>query len=227
MKKSVIAIALLLAACVPPDQQNLSQSSAGSSATSSHGPMTEGDDVMPITGTGSYQANERLLASGMIEIGNANAPVSLVLLTNYSCAYCKEFQDVLVPRLITDFIRTDKIRISIVPFNLQKYTESEQSAGMVICAAQLGKGWPMHQLLFREKMNTKAFSDTLITLELDRTQLNTCAASDNIRATVAAQQAVSRSFGVNVVPSYFINGRMYEGMPEYADLRGQIEEAMK
>lgn len=225
MKKSLIAIALLLAGCVPPAQQNLNQSSAESSATSSHGPTTEGNDVMPITGTGSYQANERLLASGMIEIGNANAPVSMVLLTNYSCAYCKEFQDVLVPRLITDYIRTDKLRISIVPFNLQKYTESEKSAGMLICAAQLSKGWPMHRLLFAQKMSTKAFNDTLAALSLDRTQLETCAASDNIRATVAAQQAVSRSFGVDVVPSYFINGRMYEGMPEYADLRGQIEEA--
>lgn len=224
MKKSIAIIALLLSACAFPAQpQNMDSSS--SATVSSRGRTTEGDDT-PITGTGSYQANERLLPSGMVEIGNANAPISLVVVTNYGCAYCKEFQSTLINHVITDYVRSDKVRISILPFALQKYTDSEKTAGTLLCAGQLSKGWPMHQVLFAEKMNSKPYNDMLTILQMDRAQLEACAASDNIRATIAAQQSVAKSLGVSVVPSYFINGQRFTGLPEYADLRGQIEEVM-
>ena len=63
-------------------------------------------------------------------------------------------------------------------------------------------------------------------MQLDETAMKTCMENPGAQATIDAQQSVARSLGVSLVPSYFINGKLYTGLPEYSDLKGQVEEVL-
>lgn len=216
------AAAVLLTACVPPAQQNAQTPDA----PAQNEPAGDRADMLPLTGSGMVSVEERLLPSGVLELGNPAAPVSLLLFTNHACAYCRTFHDELLPRLNADYIQSGRVRIGIVPFALQKYADSNESASLLLCAARQGKGAAMHALLFRTNASARTFGDELTAIGINPTDLQTCTQEEGIRGTLAAQQSMAQSLGVSLVPAYFVNGQMFLGQPQYADLRGQIEAAL-
>lgn len=221
------ALLALLALCactvpsVPPPAVPAQPSSATGSAASE--PQAE---PAPPAGTGSAVIDERLLPSGMAEVGAANAPVSLTLFTNAECGYCRDFHEDLLPRLMNDYVRTGRVRLAVSPFIVRKYAGSEATALAQICAARQGKGMAMQDLLFRERVDTPAYRTALAAMEVDQNELARCVDDASARAVMDARQAAAAALGVTLIPSYVIQDRLYTGLPDYPDLRGQIEEAL-
>jgi len=228
MKRNITLLcAILLSACtiVPVDQPPMSPSS---SATSVPGASQRTESTESVTSTGAeVRVGERLLPSGILEIGNADAPVSLLIFTNHSCAYCRDFERTLMPSVISQYIRKDLVRVGIVPYVLQKYPASEQSALTLLCATEQGKGIAVHELLFRDDISPVQVRTELVSMGLDSARHQACMQSDGMKGTIAAQQSMAQSLGVTLVPTYFINGKKYVGFPEWADLRGQLQEAVE
>lgn len=156
-----------------------------------------------------------LASSGTLVTGKSTAPVTLVLFTNHDCAYCKDFEYGIVPRLISDFIETDKVKMVTIPFTIQKYPESTIHARTLLCGVMSGSGKLINRQLFDglEKFPS----------------LTTCLQDEqgSLESLLQAQNSLATSLEVTVVPTYFINGEKFTGLPDYADLRGQIEQAMK
>jgi protein-disulfide isomerase len=172
-------------------------------------------------GTGSI--TERVLPSGAIEIGRSDAPVSMVLFTNHDCAYCKDFHEKLFPRLIADYIRTNKARITLIPFALQKYPDSTRNAALLLCAGTQGKGWAVNDLIFAEGSRSAGFREGIANLNMNIQDLESCAANDQTLAGIGAQQGMAAQFDITLVPSYVLNDKKFTGLPDYPDLRGQME----
>lgn len=183
-------------------------------------------DSVPGSQSGTLAPANRLLPSGALEIGDAHAPVSVLLFTNHSCAYCRQWQEYL-PRLRDEFISKGTVRVSVIPYVLQKYNQSRNMAAVFVCAARMGNGPAVHDLLFRESIGSTAYRNALASLNINQEELAACTADEGIQATIDAQQAIAQSLGVTFVPTYFINGTKYVGLPEYADLKSQIEEGLK
>ncbi|MBT4119750.1 MAG: thioredoxin domain-containing protein [Candidatus Peribacter sp.] len=170
---------------------------------------------------------ERLLPSGLIEIGDRDADTVLLMFTEHHCRYCKDFYNEHFGALVEEFINqgTLKLQIGILP--LRKYIHSQNAALGLLCAATQGKGIPMHELLFT--LGAKDH-DTLMseaaTLELDQELFAQCLKSPDTLKTIERQKSLARTLDVTLVPTFFLNGEKSEGLPHYADLRGMIEEAM-
>lgn len=186
-----------------------------------------GETIDAPASTGSSIIKERLLSSGMAEVGAANAPVSLMLFTDSSCGYCRDFHEDLLPRLMNDYVRSGKVRISVVPFVVRKYENSESSALAQLCAARQSKGMAMQDLLFRESPGTAAYRAALDTLQLDQERFAQCMDDPATRTTMEAHQSIARSLGITLIPSYTINGKLHTGLPDYPDMRGMIEEELR
>lgn len=171
---------------------------------------------------------ERLLPSGLLEIGDRDAKLILLMFTEHHCRYCKEFHVDHFPKLLRDYIDQGKLRLQIAMLPLQKYAGSEQAAATLYCAAAQGKGVAMHELLFelgapdRETMMREAN-----TLELDIPLFTECIDSEETIDIVENQKSLARSLDVTLVPTFFLNGERSVGLPYYADLRGMIETMQK
>lgn len=208
---------MLLVACTPV--QDLEQEQPSSEQGDSIEEEVVEDTELTIV--------ERLLPSGLIEIGDRDAPVVLLMFTEHHCRYCKEFYRDHLPALHEDFIAQGKVRLQISTLPLKKYIHSEKAALGLLCAATQGKGIPMHELLFELGAKDR---DVLLkqaaTLELDRKLFIQCLDSPDTKRTVDRQKSLARSLGVTLVPTFFLNGEKSVGLPYYADLRGMIENAI-
>lgn len=152
--------------------------------------------------------------SGSLVLGSAKAPVQMLLFTNYDCAYCRDFERNIMGRLKTDFINTGKLNVQVVILPLQKYPNSDRNAHTLLCGVKTGSGSDVHGRIFAGQTNFPT--------------LKTCLEDDAyLQSMMAAQYAVIQSLDVTLVPTYFIDGQKFVGLPEYADIRGQVEEAMQ
>ncbi|OIO55767.1 hypothetical protein AUJ46_00530 [Candidatus Peregrinibacteria bacterium CG1_02_54_53] len=232
---SLIGFGLLLAACslsTPPAQQQ--QDSSSSSSSESSAPVQlQGEEIgegepatEERTETGSLA--EHSLPTGALEIGNPQAPLTLLVFTEHHCSYCRQFLFEIFPRLKTDFIEAGTLKLQIAMLPLQKYRKSNEASLGFICSAGQGKGLAMHDALFRNPNKSKeAILSYATDLKLDTAALSECMKSGQTAALLAAQQSWAQSLGVDVVPTFFLNGEKFIGLPYYPDLRGRIEDFIK
>lgn len=220
MKRSIsILILVLVSACAPTEQ-----------VPKETPPQVEQGDVFEkdALAVETPTITERLLPSGFIEIGDRNAPVTLLVFTEHYCRYCKEFYFEQFPKLYEEFITPGKVKLHIGILPLRKYEFSENALRTLLCAATQEKGIPMHELLFtlgakdRETMLSEA-----VTVGLDTTVFSECIDSPDTLRTIERQKSFARSLDVTLVPTFFINGEKSVGLPQYADLRGMIEEKLE
>lgn len=229
MKRFLLSLsAVLLISCIPAAQEQINPGTAsGAQRPTSAAPAVEGDENTPSSTAPVVQIQERVLASGTLEIGSADAPVSVMLFTNPFCAYCKEFHEQLLPRLNAEYVTKGTVRVSIVPFVLRRYAQSEEATMTLLCAARQNKGMPTLDVLFRDGVNSAGYRAAMTNLAFDEAALNDCRQSESMKSMMNALQSVASSLDVSLVPAYFVNGTKFVGLPEYADLKGQIEEALK
>ncbi len=205
-----ITALLVLSACTqlaawPVRQSNNPSSQVTSAAQSADAvssaiPVADSDEAGSSSSNASLAAAEqRVLTGGLLEIGSPSAPLTLVVFTNESCSYCKEFQDAFVPRLVADFAEKGELRIVTFHFPLLKYRDSAESAATAICHVLHANPTPL--------------------------KLKECVKSSAMRTMLTSQKIVADALGVKVLPTFFLNGEKMVGLPTYADLRGAIEAA--
>ena len=200
------------------------QSHTSSFATASHSSENLLDDTVPdVTG---LPIEERLLENGALEIGSAKAKRVMTLFTNHDCEYCQDFQNNLLPHLIQNYVSKGKLRIDIVPFKMAKYPNSDASAAIVICAATQGKGAAMNQLLFAN-VDKKTLRKNIADLKLDFKALDGCTSGQWVEEQLQKTSTVSDAHHITLVPSYILGEKTFTGLPEWSDLRGQVDAMIK
>lgn len=201
---------LILAACTMPQQTASPKSDDPQTVIVDELPPADSTADAAAAGTGAAIV-ERLLPTGILEIGDREARVSLLLFTNHSCPYCRRFQLELMPNVLRTYVATGKLRVGIVPIPLEKYPLSERQALSLLCAASQGKGWSAHETLFDGTIPSNDAS---------------CPENDVSRQR-DLQRSLIRSLGIRLIPAYVIDGKIFTGLPEWTDLRGQIDEALR
>ena len=112
--------------------------------------------------------------------------------------------------------------------------ESIWAAQAAECAADQGKFWQYHDLLFARQAgeNQGAFTeDKLIgfaqELELDMTKFGPCLENDQTLSRVQADQKEGSDAGVRGTPTFFINGVPLIGAQPIEAFKTAIEGALK
>ena len=216
---------LCMSACVPtaPQSSPIQQTGSFLEAESDGEAPAEQESLEPVSITGSLLP-ERLLSSGLLELGNRDAPHSMLLITEHHCAYCKRFFIEHLPTLEQQFIQPGMLRL----LPLKKYTGSLEMSAALLCAGKQNSGLPMHRLLFERSGSDRA---SLLSyareLKFDEKLFGECLSDTKTLTMLEEQLSWLRSLGINVVPTYFIDGKQYTGLPYAADLDGQIREAME
>ncbi|NWG05312.1 MAG: thioredoxin domain-containing protein [Chloroflexi bacterium] len=120
-------------------------------------------------------------------MGDPNAPIELVVYSDFQCPYCERFFDETEPLLVQYYISTGKVRFvyrsagNWVSDNIARATgatpktESRDAALAAYCAADQGKFWEMHDALFANNMDVEdrgSFSDRRLSAIAESVNLN-------------------------------------------------------
>jgi protein-disulfide isomerase len=135
----------------------------------------------------------------------------------------------VLQQLAPKYIETGKAQIIYRNFPVIG-TESEWAAQAAECAADQNKFWEYAHYLFThqgaENSGTFSYDDLkrfAAQIGLNSAAFNTCLDSGKYAAEVNQQNTEGQQRGVTVTPTFFINGKRYEGVLPYDQMAALIE----
>ncbi|MCI5221790.1 MAG: disulfide bond formation protein DsbA [Candidatus Electrothrix sp. AR4] len=143
-------------------------------------------------------------------IGKKDAPVTLVVFSDFQCPFCSKVQPLLEEVLEKN---PDSLRVVFKHLPLKMHKQAGPAALAAIAAHEQGKFWEMHDALFAisKKLNKgsieKAAADVGLDMEKFKKDLNSPATKKKLQDDmISAGKA-----GVGGTPTLFINGRQVTG----------------
>jgi protein-disulfide isomerase len=115
----------------------------------------------------------------------------------------------------------------------------EMATKALYCAFDAGKFWQVHDLLMNNKgydlvnntfKNDKTKSGELaqyLKTAMDSTVLKSCLDSGKYDTRIQSEVALSRTFGVNGTPGFFVNTKNFGGAYSWTDMKADAEAALK
>jgi protein-disulfide isomerase len=136
------------------------------------------------------------------------------------------------PALLEQYVDTGKAQL-VYKHSAFLGPESLWAAQAAECAADQGKFWEYHDLLFERQKgeNQGVFSkDNLVAfgkdLGLDMGQFEPCLREDKTLARVQADTQEGEKFGVRGTPTFFINGQPLVGAQPIQAFQKAVEAAL-
>jgi len=159
-------------------------------------------------------------------VGDPKAPVTLMEYGDYESEACAKVNDVVV-KLLEQY--DGKLRFNFRHFPLTKiHQHAMKAAEASLGAAQEGKFWEMHAMLFAHRRRLGAIS--LREYAKDVGVVNKKFLDNLVNSTygwqVKSDLLEGLNKGVRDVPAFFINGVQFTGKPTYENLKKEIEEAL-
>lgn len=166
---------------------------------------------------------------GLPVLGDNNAKVTLVEFADFQCPYCGEWQKTVFQQIKSKYIDTGKVRFVFMDFPFLG-AESTRAAEAGRCAADQGKFWEYHDLLFSKQKgeNEGVFADVNLKqfandLHLNELEFNSCLDLKKYEVKLAEDMVKADGYGVQSTPTLFINGNKLEGLLTFAEYEQVIE----
>ena len=161
-------------------------------------------------------------------LGNADAPTTIFLFSQFHCAYCRHFFEATFPQLKAEILDTGRARLVFKVFPIgddeQAVAETERAARGAYCAARQEAFWPYVQRLSESDARYEV-GDLVTYAEaeaLDREAFEACLASEAAAERVAAQIREGVAAGIVATPTFVINDLLYEGDLSSAEIDSLI-----
>lgn len=200
----------------------------------------KGGSSAPQTAANKASTSVSQITSRDVILGDKNAPVTVIEYGDYQCPYCAEFFNNIEPALKV-YVQSGKINMIFREMSFIG-SESQSAAEASYCAADQGKFWEYHDLVYQTKYNDYfknsgsendgALSDNVLIgladqLKLDHNQFAQCLSSHKYSSAVSSDNQAAQSLGVNSTPTVFINGQqMPSGVLSVSDYQKAIDSAL-
>lgn len=150
--------------------------------------------------------NQKIDITGAPIRGKADAPVTLVLFSDFECPWCSKLEPVLAELLAQN---PNTLRIAFKQLPLPTHQQAESAALAAIAAHKQGKFWEMHDALFQNTTWTaNTVDETALRVGLNMEQYRTDLANPQTKAQLTKDKNDAQIADVTSTPSIFINGRL-------------------
>jgi protein-disulfide isomerase len=142
--------------------------------------------------------------------GPAEARISIVEFSDLQCPFCARVSPVL-QEIMKQY--PGEVRWVFKNFPLDFHADSPLAHRAVMAAAQQGKFWEMHDLVFagQKSIKREGLLEKARALNLDMAQFTADLDSDRLAKQIEADRKEGEALQVNGTPTFFINGKEYSG----------------
>ena len=174
------------------------------------------------------------LAIGDMILGSADAPITVIEYASMTCSHCATFHENTYPRLKENYIDTGKIQFVFREFPLDAY--ALEASIMARCAGADRYFELVHEIFVRQEDWILARSPKSIRRSLQNIgedmgvteEMNDiCQDNEALQKRIAAKAAEGRTrYEVSGTPALVINGKLFEGTPNYNNVARYLEEIL-
>ena len=167
-------------------------------------------------------------------LGSDSAPIEVTEYSDFECPFCAQFASVQMPVVRAQLIATGKVRWRYRDFPLPLHAYSRYAALAAQCAGEQGKFWEMHDQLFDHhqwaqtgKNPRSLFRDFAKAVGLDLDKYDACMDGQRYAGRIQASVQEGDARGVKGTPTFFVNGRLYEGRSTSDDFKALADSLTK
>lgn len=138
--------------------------------------------------------------------GMANAPLTLIEYSDFTCGYCLKFFKDTWPRIQARYVDTGKVR-----FVYRDYPRADRGPGVdaamaARCAGAQGQYWAMHDRLFSEggQLDKQVYSRHAKTLGLDRSVFEQCMVEGRYANAIFEDRQEANQWGFHGTPGFIL-----------------------
>jgi protein-disulfide isomerase len=153
-------------------------------------------------------------------LGEKNAPVEVILFTDFECPYCRQFSQEIIPEIKKEYVETGKAKLIFKHLPLPYHRQGIYSAYVAEYAKEKGKFWEMYDFLYQGEYlenQLKGLKPFALSIGLDTAQLMKVDQNYTYTKAIDADEKDATIAGINGTPALIINNRVY----------GVIETIMK
>ena len=151
-------------------------------------------------------------------LGQPEAPITIIEYASLSCPHCAHFATDVLPKLKEKWIDPGKAKLVLRAFPLD---EPALRAEMVARCAPPERYFPLVETLFQTQEKWVVAKDWQAALQriaqlagVPKAKFETCVADKALEDQVAQSRlTAAQQLGVNSTPTFFINGKKYDGEP--------------
>ncbi|MDF0674219.1 MAG: thioredoxin domain-containing protein [Nitrospira sp.] len=138
--------------------------------------------------------------------GQANAPLTLIEYSDFTCGYCLKFFKRTWPRIQAQYVDTGKVR-----FVYRDFPRGDQGAGLdaavaARCAGAQGQYWAMHDRLFSEggQLDKQVYLRHAAALSLDRPAFERCMNDGRYTKLIFEDRQEANQWGFHGTPGFIL-----------------------
>ncbi|HET7276082.1 MAG TPA: thioredoxin domain-containing protein [Longimicrobiaceae bacterium] len=154
------------------------------------------------------------LAANSRTKGAADAPVTIIEISDFQCPYCREFTRTTLPALDSTYIQTGKVRLVFLNYPLPMHTRAWVAAEAALCAGAQSAFWPMHDRLFEHQPEWSTadnpavhFKQYAVEVGLDMEDFVACTTDDSVAAVILDDLMQAARSGIAATPTFIFNGK--------------------
>ena len=168
--------------------------------------------------SGADAARQLAVQSGDRILGKADAPITIIEYASLTCPHCAHFDVAVLPKLKEKWIDTGKAKLVLRDFPLD---EPALRAAMVARCAPPERFYPLVDTFFAQQEQWATTRDYRAALEklaklggIGGKEFAACIADKKLEDQVAQSRlTAAQQLGVDATPTFFINGKKFEGAP--------------
>ncbi len=170
-------------------------------------------------------------------VGNINAPVVVAEWSDYQCPFCKRFDSDAVTSLMTDYIKTGKVKLIFKDFQfLGEDSQIAGLAGRAIWEIAPDKFYDWHKAMFEKQDsensgwgNKKDILALVRSLGIDSVKVEQLMTSKAVeyQKAIDADKVEGGAFGINGTPGTIIGKNLISGAQPYGAVKQLIDLALQ
>lgn len=170
-----------------------------------------GPDSQPVQTLAEYCAAnpDRCAVSG-----EADAPVTLVEVSDFGCTHCTTFHNETASDLEAQFVEPGTVRWVVMPYALSTTTVPAAAAAM--CAGEQNRYFEFAHTMFtidpvETRLSPEGYQQAANAVGLDMEAFNSCMQDARFIDVVNANRDAARNVGVSGTPTFFVNDEKLVG----------------
>lgn len=144
--------------------------------------------------------------TGSPTLGPADAPVTIVIFSDFECGFCSHMAEVLEEVHVA---YPEEVRVVFKNFPLRGHRFSLRAAQAALAAGTMGKFWEFHNALFKDydQLNEKKLEEIRDSLGLDKEIFKAQMQAPQVLDAIRSDMRLGQEVKVSGTPTIFVNGR--------------------
>jgi protein-disulfide isomerase len=163
---------------------------------------------------------------GDFTMGKDDAKVTLVEYASASCPHCAAFAKDVFPKIKADYVDTGKIRFIFREF---PHNQPALAAFMLARCMPKEKYFPLIDVFFNTQETwvpnpKEGLANIMKQAGMTQADFDACVKNETVaNAVLAVRQKAADKYGVESIPTLFVNGKVFHGEASYDDLKKAID----